>query len=190
MGCAVPLGYGIEDCGYVVPKKNGDDCGRSLLAAEAAVVSCGGNGDAEKILVLVNRLYYGTHKEQERLVVFRLSSRFKQIFAGICGKSPVVVLSASVNSTERLFVKKAGKPVAFRHLLHNLHSKLVVVGCKVYIAVSRSKLVLTGGNLVMLCFCIDAELPKLGIKVVHKFGNTGAESTEIVILHFLTLRRL
>ena len=87
-------------------------------------------------------------------------------------------------------MKKAGKTVAFSHLLHNFHCKLVVVGGKVDVAVPGSKLVLTWGNLVVLCFGINAKLPKLRIKIVHKFGNPRAQGTEIVIFHFMKLWRL
>ena len=49
---------------------------------------------------------------------------------------------------------------------------------------------LRGGNLVMLGLGVNAELPQLYVKVVHKFRNTGAQRAEIVILHFLPFRRL
>ena len=49
---------------------------------------------------------------------------------------------------------------------------------------------LCGSNLVMLRFGIDAELPKLFIQVLHKGLNARLDRTEIMILHFLPLRRL
>ena len=186
----VPFGNGFKNSCYILAEEHRYNCGRSFSTAKAAVVARGGNGNSQQILVLIHRFDYGAHKEKELLVAFGLSSGFKQIFAGIGGKRPVVMLSASVDSAERLFMKKAGKTVAFSHLLHNFHCKLVVVGGKVDVAVPGSKLVLTWGNLVVLCFGINAKLPKLRIKIVHKFGNPRAQGAEIVILHFLTLWRL
>ena len=48
---------------------------------------------------------------------------------------------------------------------------------------------LSGSNLVMLCLGKDAKLPKLLVKVCHIFGDSRLYNTEIVIVHFLTLRR-
>ena len=44
-------------------------------------------------------------------------------------------------------------------------------------------------DLVMLCLGKDAELPELIIKIHHEVRYTGLYNTEIVIIHFLALRR-
>ena len=49
---------------------------------------------------------------------------------------------------------------------------------------------LSRSNLIMLCLGKDTELPKLLVKVCHIFGNSRLDNAEIVIVHFLTLRRL
>ena len=48
---------------------------------------------------------------------------------------------------------------------------------------------LSRSNLIMLCLGKDAKLPKLLVKVCHIFGDSRLDNAEIVIVHFLTLRR-
>ena len=45
-------------------------------------------------------------------------------------------------------------------------------------------------DLVMLGFCVDAELPELLIELAHEVGDTLRQVAEVVIVHFLALRRL
>ncbi len=49
---------------------------------------------------------------------------------------------------------------------------------------------LSGSNLVMLGLGKNAKLPKLFVEVCHVFGDSRLDNAEIVIIHFLTLRRL
>ena len=86
-------------------------------------------------------------------------------------------------------MEEANKSVAESHLLHHFHSELVVVSGDVCCIVDRSKLVLSGSNLVVLSLCEDTELPELAVEVSHVLGNSRLDGAEVVVIHFLTLGR-
>ena len=46
-----------------------------------------------------------------------------------------------------------------------------------------------GGNFVVLGLCGDAQLPQLGVQILHKVGNNGADHTKVVLFQFLALGR-
>ena len=48
---------------------------------------------------------------------------------------------------------------------------------------------LGGGNLIVLGFCENSQLPKLLVKIGHIFGHPGLDNSEIVIVHFLSFWR-
>ena len=83
------------------------------------------------------------------------------------------MLSASVHPVKRLFVKQTDKTVAKGGLFHNFHCELIMVGGDIGRRIYRGKLVLRGGNLVMLGFSEHAELPQLRVKLAHKSGYAG-----------------
>ena len=87
-------------------------------------------------------------------------------------------------------MKQTYKPVPRRDLLHYLHGELIVVGGYVGGGIDRCKLVLGGGNLVVLGFGKDSKLPKLLVEICHVGGNLGLDNAEIVIVQLLTLGRL
>ena len=57
------------------------------------------------------------------------------------------------------------RPWRWRNLLHHFHGQLVVVGCDVGDGENRGKLVLCGGNFVVLGLGEDAELPQLLVQI-------------------------
>ena len=83
------------------------------------------------------------------------------------------MLSASVHSVKRLFVKQTDKTVTKSGLFHNFHCELIMVGGDIGRRIYRGKLVLRGGNLVMLGFRKYTQFPKLCIKLTHKSGYAG-----------------
>ena len=76
------------------------------------------------------------------------------------------------------------------HLLHDLHRKLVVVGCNIGGRIDRCQLMLCGCDLVMLSLCKDTKLPQLLIEILHISSYTGLDNTKIMVIHFLPLGRL
>ena len=76
------------------------------------------------------------------------------------------------------------------NLLHNLHRKLVVVGCDIGGRIDRCQLVLSWSNLVVFRLCQDTQLPELVIEFLHKGGNSWLDDTKVMVIHFLSLWRL
>ena len=76
------------------------------------------------------------------------------------------------------------------HLLHDLHSQLVVVGGDVGSTVNRGKFMLGRGYLIMLRLGKDAELPQFPVQIRHILSHPGLDGAEIVIVHLLPFWRL
>ena len=86
-------------------------------------------------------------------------------------------------------MQQANQTVLGSDLLHDLHGQLVVVGCNVRGGIDRCKLMLCRRDLVVLGLCQDSQLPKLFVQLFHECCNTGFDNTEVVVIHFLSLRR-
>ena len=119
----------VKNCGKLVAQEHRNNGRWGFICAQAVVVTCACNRDTEQILILVNRLDNGT-KEQKELCIFAWRfARLQQVSACVCGKGPVVMLTATVHTCKWLFVEQANKAVLLCHSLHKLHCELVVVGC-------------------------------------------------------------
>ena len=151
--------YGIENAGDLVAEEYGEDRRRSFVAAETVVVGRSRNGNAQKILIFVHRLQNCRKDEQKLRVLLRRVAGVQKVFAPVGGKRPVVVLAGAVHTGERLFMQQAYHAVPVRHALHALHDELVVVGGDVHRGIDAGKLMLCGGDLVVLGLGRNAELP-------------------------------
>ena len=184
------LFHRVQDPGKVLAQEDGDDGRRRLVGAEAVVVSCRRDGNAQEIRVLVHRCDHRDQEGQETQVLARMPAGIHQVDAGVGLDRPVVVLSGTVDSLEGLFMKQAGKTVAVRHLLHHLHGQLVVVRCHVRSLIDRRQFVLCRRDLVVLGLRRNSQLPELHIQVVHEGGDLRLQDSEIMVLHLLALRRV
>ena len=93
-----------------------------------------------------------TSQHQKELdVLVGCLSRLKKVDAVIGRYRPVVMLSASVKTGERLFMKKTYKSVSAGYLFHYFHCKLVLVSRKVCCRENRCHLVLCRSDFVMFC---------------------------------------
>ena len=86
-------------------------------------------------------------------------------------------------------MQQADKAVLVGELLHHLHRQQVVVDGDIGGVIDGGQLMLAGGNLVVLGLGGDAQLPQLGVQLLHKLGNDGAKGAEVVLLQLLTLGR-
>ena len=151
------------------------------------IVSGCRNGGSQQPLIVVHRLNDCCQKQQELGVfVGRFAGR-EQVDAGISGEGPVVVLAAAIDPGKGLFVEQAHHAVLGGHPLHDLHGQLVLVGGAVGGGIDGGKLVLGRRYLVVLCFGQDAQLPQLGVQLLHKGGYPGLDGAEIVVVQLLSL---
>ena len=96
----------------------------------------------KQILIIVHRLYDGYEEQQELSVLMGRFAWREEVHAGIGGHRPVVVLATSVYPGEGFLVQQAYQAMLGGHLLHYLHSKLVMVGGDICGGVYWRKLVL------------------------------------------------
>ena len=183
------VGDGLQNGVKLVADVDGHDGRRGLVRAEAVVVAGPGDRHAQKILIVVDGLQHRAQKQQKLRVLPRRVARLEKILAGIRRERPVVVLAGAVHAGEGLFVQKALHAVLAGDAAHQLHRELVVVGGDVHGAEHRRKLVLTGGDLVVLGLRDDAELPQLVVQLLHEVVYAFFDRAEIVVVELLTLGR-
>ena len=180
----------IQYFGQFIAEEHRNYRGRRFVRAQTVVVTGGRDRDTEKILMLVNRLNNSTKEKKELSVFVGMFAGLEKVYPFIGGKRPVVVLTAACNTLEGFFLKDTNHSVSFGNLFHSFHRKLVMVGSGIRRAEHGCKLVLARCGFVMLGFGKNTEFPKFFVKFLHKRGNAGLDSAEVVVLEFLTLGRL
>ena len=95
------------------------------------VVSGGGNRQAQQILIVIHRFDYRTEKQQKLGVFIGSFTGGQQINAGVGCHGPVVMFAAAVDAGKGLFMQQANEPMTRGYLLHDFHSKLVVIGSNI-----------------------------------------------------------
>ena len=98
------------------------------------------------------------------------------------------MLTGSVNTCKRLFVKEANQAVLLSNFLHDLHHQLVMVSSNIRCGEDRSQLVLCRCNFVMLCLSKNTELPEFFVEILHVSGYSRLDGTEVMIFELLALR--
>ncbi len=71
--------------------------------------------------------------------------------------------------------------------LELLHGQEVVVNSECTLLKDRCKLMLAGGNLIVLGLCRDAQLPELVIKLLHEVVDGWTNSAKVVLIKLLAL---
>ena len=75
-------------------------------------------------------------------------------------------------------------------LAHKLHSELVVIGGDVHDGVNGREFVLSGRDFVVTSLSQYAQFPQFFVEVRHEREYARTDAAEVVILEFLTFRRL
>ncbi len=172
----------------LVAEKYRDDRRRRLVRAESVVIAHIGRRLAQQIAMPVHRPEDACQHQQELNILVRCISRIQHVLAVVCRDRPVVVLAGTVDTRVGFLVKQASQVMLVRDALHRLHHKLIVIYRDVRRLVDRRKLMLRGGNLIVLCLCGDAQLPELLVEILHVCADALLDDTEIVILHLLSFR--
>ena len=144
---------------------------------------------AKQIRVGIDCLQDARQNQQELDVVVRKLTGIEHVDAVIRAERPVVVLTGTGETGERLLAEQTGQSSAVRNLLHGLHDELVVVDRDICRRVDGRELMLRGSHLVMLGLRGHTELPKLRVQFLHETAHALTDLTEIVVLHVVCLRR-
>ena len=97
------------------------------------------------------------------------------------------MLTAAVDAGEGLLVEQAHHAMLGGYPLHDLHGQLVLVGGAVGGGIDGGKLVLGGSHLIVFRLGEDAQLPQLGVQLLHKGGDAGLDGAEVVVVQLLPL---
>ena len=95
------------------------------------IIACGSNGKSQQVSVLINSLDDSCKEGKELDIVLRILAGVKEVLTLVSGDRPVIVLTGTVNASERLLVEEADKAVLESYLLHDLHGKSVLVSSNV-----------------------------------------------------------
>ncbi len=163
---------------------------RCLVRAESVVVARRRDGRAQEVLVQIHRPHDRGQEHHEFQVVVRRVTRLEQVRTGVVRQRVVVVLARSVHARKRLLGEEAREPVPLGHLLQDFHRQHVVVGRDRHVLEDRRELELTGRDLVVTRLDRDTELPQLRLEVHHEREDALADRAEVVVLEFLSFRRL
>ena len=100
------------------------------------------------------------------------------------------MFAGAIDACERLFMQQTDHAVLARDLLHEFHRQLVVVGGDIGGGEDRRKFMLRRGDLVVLSLGQNAELPEFLVQILHECSHARLDGAEIMIVQFLSLRRL
>ena len=120
--------YRLEYLLQLLAEEHRNDGGGCFGCAEAQIVCSARDRYAEHILIIVHRLDDRTKHQQKLCILVWCFARLKQIYAGVRGNRPVVVLAAAVYTCKGLFVEQAHHIVLSCELFHKLHGYLIMVG--------------------------------------------------------------
>ena len=179
----------LHDLVELVAEEDRNDRRWRLVGAETVVVAGGGDAHAQQVGVLVDGGHERGKEDEELQVLARHRAGLQEVLA-VGADGPVVVLARSVHVLEGLLVLEAGQAVARGQQLELLHREEVVVNGERPLLEDRRKLMLAGGDLVVLGLDRHAELPELVVDLLHELVHRGPDGAEVVLLELLALDRL
>ena len=176
---------GFKRRGQLIAQKDGDDGRRGFAAAETVIVAGAGDGAAQELGIAVNRFDDGGQKGQKLQIGRGILTGIQEVFAGVGGDGPVVVLAGAVDALKGLFVEQTVQVVLGGLTAQGVHDHMVGIRRLIADGEHRRQLVLAGGDFVVAGFGGDAHAPQFPVDVAHKGADAAADAPEIVIVHFL-----
>ena len=159
------------------------------MAAKSLVISHICRRFTQKICMFIY-CFQDTGEDQKELNIFmRCFARIQKIDSVICGKRPVVMLTGAIHTCKWFLMKDTAHSMAAGNLFKNTHHHLVLVCCDIDRCINRCKLMLCRSNLIMLCLCRNSKLPAFFIYLFHVCGNSLTDTSKVMVIHFLSLRR-
>ena len=173
----------------MLTKESRDDHWRSLASSETVLVGGRGNGGTEKTAVALNSVKDRDEDKQEAVVGLRLDSGVQQVLTTVSGQGPIAVLARSVDTLERLLVEKNLELVLVRNLGEDIHSQQVVVNSKGCLLEDRGTLELLRSDLIVAGLDWDTKTEELEFSLRHGGHDLGGNTSKVVVVHLLMLRR-
>ena len=99
------------------------------------------------------------------------------------------MLTGPVHTCKWFLMKDTAHSMAAGNLFKDTHHHLVLVCCDVDRCIDRCKFMLCRSNLIMLCLGRDTKFPAFFVYFFHICGNSLTDTSEIMVIHLLSLRR-
>ena len=181
-------GKRVDDARKLIAQEDRDNGRRSLVRAQAMVVSAARNAHAQQVLIIVDRFDDAGEEYDELQVRLRRVARVEQVLI-LGAEAPVVMLARAVNAFKRLFMLQAHEAMVAREQLHHFHGEQVLVNRAVRVAEHRGELMLARRDFVVLGFRGNREAPQLVVELFHERIHRRANGAEIMLVEFLALAR-
>ena len=153
-------------------------------------IGCTHNRSLQQTVVLIHT-HQGFHDEhyKSEVILRSFACRMKQN-TSISAEAPVVVLTRTVDACEWLLVKEHAETVLMGHTLHQTHQEHVMVNGKIALLEDRRQLKLVRSHLIMAGLTRNTEFESLYFQIFHECLHALRNSSEIVVVHLLVLRRV
>ena len=148
------------------------------------------DGSLEQSIVLIYTHQGLSDEDYETEVVLWCLAWTMEQNACIGRKTPVVVLTRTIDACEWFLVQENTESMMACHLLHQTHQEHVVVNGKVGLLEDRRQLKLVRCYLVVASLARNAKLKSLNLQVFHESLNTLWDGSEVVVVHLLVLGRV
>ena len=177
----------VQQFGKLLAQEGADDGRRCLVGSQTMGV--GGTHDAglQEAVVPIDTHERLHDEDSEAQVLFRRLAGCMEQHPRIGREAPVVVLSGTVDSCERLLVQECPESVLACHPFHERHEQHVMVHCQVRVLEDRGKLKLVGCHLVVPCLHRDSQHQGLYLQVAHESCHTFRNAAEVMVIHLLVL---
>ena len=150
----------------------GNDGGRRFVGSQTMGIGGAHDGGLQQTVVAVDAHEgFNDEGDETQIVFWGLAWRVEEM-AGVGGETPVVVLAATVDASERLLVEQATETVVAGDVAHQRHDEHIVVDSQVAFLINRSELKLVGGHFVVARLARDAQLQRLDFQVAHELNDT------------------
>ena len=180
----------IEYLRELAAQKDRDDCGGRFVRAQPVGVRRAGNRRFEQSVVFVNGHHHVDHECDELQVFPGCLTRSEQIDARIGPQRPVVMLTAAIDSLERLLVQQHTERVTARYLTHHGHQQQVVVIGQIGFFENRGHLELVRSHFVVSRLDRNAQLVTLVFEILHKGHHPRGDRPEVMVFELLVLGAL
>ena len=173
----------------LLAKEYGDNCRRCFISTETFIVSNVCCRLSQKICVLINGFQDTGENKKELDILMRSFSRLKKVDPVICCQGPVIVFTGTVNSCKRFLMKQAAHTMTAGNFFEDTHHDLIVICRNIYRCIDRCQLMLCRCYLIMLCLGCYTQFPALLVDFFHICGDSLTDSSKIMVIHLLSLRR-